>query len=192
MAEIIRLICLAAIPVVLTVIFELLEGLSKFKNIPYVAKQVIVGICFGLSASLATEVGIDIGGAVVNVRDVSPICAGLFFGGPAGIIAGLIGGLERWFAVLWGAGSYTRIACTVSTILAGIFAAFLRKYLFEKKKPSWYWAAIMAAVTEIFHMLMVFLTNLDDIGRAFSFVKQCAPPMIIIITVSLQENCWIR
>ena len=32
-------------------------------------------------------------GAVVNVRDAAPLTAGLIFGGPAGIIAGFIGGL---------------------------------------------------------------------------------------------------
>ena len=42
-----------------------------------------------------TEFGVNIGGAILNVRDTAPLCAGLIFGGPAGIIAGIAGGVER-------------------------------------------------------------------------------------------------
>ena len=64
---------------------------------------------FGGLAILGTEFGIKIDGAIINARDASPICAGLLFGAPAGIIAGIIGGVERWLAVIWGAGEYTQL-----------------------------------------------------------------------------------
>ncbi|MBQ1477244.1 MAG: hypothetical protein IIZ33_03780, partial [Erysipelotrichaceae bacterium] len=117
---------IALIPVAITAILETLLEKEKIR-ISYQLQQVLIGIIFGIAAILATEFGVNFGGAVINVRDAAPLCAGLIFGAPAGIIAGLIGGLERWFAVLWGAGYYTRLACTISTILAGIIAALLRK-----------------------------------------------------------------
>ena len=52
--------------------------------------QSLYGIVFGLIAILGTEFGIQTADAVMNVRDAAPVAAGLLFGGPAGIIAGLI------------------------------------------------------------------------------------------------------
>ena len=100
----------------------------------YMQKQLLFGFAFGVLAILGTEVGVKIDGAILNVRDTAPLCAGLLFGAPAGIISGLIGGVERWFAVLWGAGEYTRLACSVSTVFAGFISAFLRKFMFDNKK----------------------------------------------------------
>lgn len=175
-----QLTLIAFLPVMLSAGIYLLNREVNLERIPYMAKQVAIGILFGGLAVLGTECGIDIGGAVINARDASPICAGLLFGAPAGIIAGLIGGVERWFAVLWGAGEYTRLACSVSTALAGIFAAALRKFMFENKKPRWYYALAVGIIIEVIHMLMVFLTNMTDARTAFSFVQTCALPMIAI------------
>jgi serine phosphatase RsbU (regulator of sigma subunit) len=143
-------------------------------------QQIVIGIIFGGLAMLATTFGIDIDGAIINVRDAAPLCAGLIFGAPAGIIAGLIGGIGRWYGVYWGAGTYTRLACSVSTVLAGLLAALLRKKLLDDKKPTWAYGLIIAMVMEVFHMLMIFITNMGDIQRDFAFVRQCAFPMIAI------------
>ena len=118
-------------PVVLSALIYLAERTNAARKIPYIARQVLIGIMFGALAIMGTEFGVKIDGAVINARDASPICAGLLFGAPAGIIAGVIGGVERWLAVFWGAGEYTRLACSISTILAGVFAAVLRKYMFD-------------------------------------------------------------
>ena len=140
--------------------------------------QLLVGILFGLLAIFGTEFGVPINGAVMNVRDAAPLCAGLFFGAPAGIIAGLIGGIERWYAVLWGAGEFTRVACTVGTICAGLMAAFVRKVITEDRIPGWIYSFAIAGVTEVFHLLMVFLTNIDTLETAIDVTKKCTPVMI--------------
>lgn len=175
-----QLATIAAVPVILSVILYILDKKTAFKKIKYVPKQLIFGIIFGLLAVCATEFGVNVGGATINVRDSTPLCAGLIFGGPAGIIAGIIGGVERWFAVLWGAGEYTRLACSVSTVLAGIIAALIRKFMFDNKKPSWFYGLAIGMIMEVIHMLMIFLTNMYDVRVAFSFVKVCSLPMIII------------
>lgn len=185
MTVFLQLTVIAALPIVLSVILYTLEKKTAFKKIKYVPKQLIFGIIFGLLAMCATELGVNVGGATVNVRDSAPLCAGLIFGGPAGIIAGIIGGVERWFAVFWGAGEYTRLACSVSTILAGIVAALLRKFMFDNKKPSWYYGLAISMIMEVVHMLMIFLTNMSDVHAAFSFVKICSLPMISINAVAV-------
>ena len=69
-------------------------------------RQVILGLIFGGAAVVGSEFGVPIDGAIINVRDAAPLCAGLIFGPTAGILAGVI--------------------------------------------------------TEVFHMLMVFFTNMAD------------------------------
>lgn len=171
---------IALFPVVLSALIYLTERTKAASKMSYIARQVITGIMFGGLAILGTEFGIKIDGAIINARDASPICAGLLFGVPAGIIAGIIGGVERWLAVIWGAGEYTQLACSVSTVLAGAFAAALRKYMFDNKKPKWYYCLAIAVITEIVHMLMIFLTNMNDVRTAFSFVRICSLPMIAV------------
>ncbi|MGN0243685.1 MAG: SpoIIE family protein phosphatase [Lachnospiraceae bacterium] len=164
---------------VLAVFLYLLERKTAFKNWNRNIRQLVIGILFGLAAAFATEYGVSIDGAVINVRDASTICAALIFGAPAGVISGLIGGLYRWFAVLWGAGMYTRLACTISTVLVGVLAALLRKYMFDDKKPSWIYGLGTGVVCEVIHMLMIFITNMDDAGSALQLVQQCTIPMVV-------------
>lgn len=90
----------ALLPVILSTLIYLAERTKAISKIPYAAKQIIIGILFGGLAILGTEFGVKTDGAIINARDASPICAGLLFGAPSGIIAGVIGGVERWFAVL--------------------------------------------------------------------------------------------
>lgn len=145
----------------------------------YKAKQIIAGVLFGALAAFSTEYGVDINGAVMNVRDASPLCAGLIFGAPAGIIAGIIGGAYRWAAVLGGAGQYTRLACSISAVLAGIIAAALRRFMFDNKKPSWIYGLWIGVICEVIHMLMIFFTNMNDASLAFTFVQKAAIPMAL-------------
>ena len=164
---------------VLAVLLYMTEKKTPFGKANKWLKQCIIGVLFGALAAFSTEYGVDVGGAIMNVRDASPICAGLIFGAPAGIISGVIGGAYRWFAVYWGAGEYTRLACSVSTVLAGFIAALLRKYMFDDKKPSWIYGLGVGMVCEVLHMLMIFLTNMKDASRAFTFVESCTLPMVL-------------
>lgn len=149
------------------------------KKLPYKAKQVLIGVMFGIVSAFASSYGVEWLGTVVNVRDAAPLCAGLIFGAPAGIISGFIGGLYRWFSVYWGGGTYTQLACTMATILAGFMAGGLRKLMFDNKKPTWGYGICIAVVCEVIHMILIFLTNMDNSSYAFEFVKGASIPMIL-------------
>lgn len=170
------------IPVVLNSLLVmavyLLDKHTPMKKLPYMVKQVIIGVLFGGMAAFASNYGVEMLGTVVNVRDAAPISAGLIFGAPAGMISGLIGGAYRWFSVLWGAGTYTRLACTLATVIAGFFAAGLRRFMFENKKPTWGYGIAITVVCEVIHMLLIFITNMGDTITAFQFVKACTLPML--------------
>ena len=149
------------------------------KKLPYIAKQIIIGLLFGGVSAFASSYGVEWLGTTVNVRDAAPLSAGLIFGAPAGIISGLIGGLYRWFSVYWGGGMYTRLACSIATILAGFMAAGLRKLMFDNKKPTWSYGICIAVVCEVIHMILIFLTNMDNSSQAFEFVKGATAPMML-------------
>ncbi len=164
---------------VFVTVFYLLEKKTKFKNLNYITKQILIGLVFGGLSAFASGYGVEILGTVANVRDAAPLCAGLIFGGPSGVISGVVGGLYRFFSVYWGGGVYTRIACTLSTMLAGVIAAVLRRFMFDNKKPTWSYGVFITVVCEVLHMLMIFFTNMSDSSYAFEFVKAATIPMII-------------
>ena len=157
----------------------LADRYTPLKKLPYMAKQIIIGVVFGGVSAFASSYGVDWLGAVVNVRDAAPLSAGLIFGAPAGIISGLIGGLYRWFSVYWGAGTYTRLACSIATVLAGLMAAGLRRFMFDNKRPTWGNSVCIAVACEVIHMILIFITNMDNSSQAFEFVKGATIPMII-------------
>ena len=182
LVTLVRLVISILLPVLVSVVIYTLDKKTKFGKIRFIPKQIIIGVVFGIIAILATEYGVPVDGAVLNVRSASPLSAGLIFGWPAGLIAGFIGGIERYFSPT---GDFTRIACTFGTIIAGIVGALVRRFMLDNKRPSWFYGLVVGIVTEVIHMLMVFLNNSGDIQRAFRIVQICALPMITANGISV-------
>ncbi len=180
------LLCAAALlPVLVSVILYIIDKKTPFGKLDNRLRQACYGIIFGSLAIFSTEFGIPANGAQLNCRDAAVLTAGLLFSPEAGIIAGLIGGIERYIAVYWGVGAFTQIACSISTAIAGIYSALLRKYMFENKKPGWLLSLAIGVVMEVFHLTMVFITNMGTPEKAMQVVKICAVPMIIANGVSV-------
>lgn len=141
-------------------------------------RTAILAIVFGLLAIYSTVSGVKIGGAVANTRAFSLIVAGMLGGPVAGIGAGLLAGVHRYFY-----GGFTAIPCAVATILAGtaggIFFA-LNKGRFISPVN----AAIFGATAEIVHMLLVLLLS-RPFAEAFAVVRVIALPMILANAVGL-------
>ena len=173
-----KLTIAALLPVAATVVLWLLDHKTRFGHLKNPVKQLIFGLIFGGLAVIGTEWGIPLNGAQVNCRDAAVLVAGLLFGAPAGIIAGVIGGVERYIAVAWGVGAFTQIGCSVSTLAAGIIAAVLRKYMFEDKKPGVVMALFVGVVVEVFHLTMIFFTNISDMEGVMAVERACTVPMV--------------
>ena len=163
---IIKLIISSILPIIFSVIFYQAEKKTSFRKITYWQKQLIIGVVFGLLAVISTHLGVETNGASINVRDAAPLSAGLIFGGPAGIIAGVIGGVERFFASFWGIGQSTQIACSLATLCAGFFASLMKKFIFDSKIPSVFYGLLVGMTTEVFHMLLIYFTNLSNVFDA--------------------------
>ena len=176
LSMILKMSGVTAIYVIITV---MIWKFTKKKKITWPIR-IFIGVIYGIGAILSTHFGIDYSDMMLNVRDLGPLSAGLFFDPISGILAGLIGGIERFIVgTYFGVGSYTRIACSVSTCLAGFVAAGMHIVLFKRKKPSAMYAFFMGAVMEVFHMYVVLITHRNDMSMAFYVVKTCSPPMII-------------
>ena len=179
------LIFASLLPIVFSTIFYVLDKSTRFQYYSSLKKQIIIGISFGVLSILGSELGYSHLGAQLNCRDAAPVCAGLLFGPLAGVIAGLIGGIERWFAVYWGAGTFTRLACTLGTILAGVHAALLRKYVFGNRRPFWLLAIAVAALSEVLHLFLVVLTNTDSFRQAFDIIANVGVILIVFNSFSI-------
>ena len=187
-----KLLVVATINSIVTVaLYYIDKKILVRKNVSEKAIQIIFGIVFGLIAVSGTEFGVEIAGAVMNIRDAAPLCAGLFFGCPAGIIAGLIGGIERWFSVYWGVGELTRVACTLGTIFAGFFGAFFKKYVLEGKIPGLVQGFAVGIATEVIHMLLVFFTNINSATTAYDVVAKCSPVMIPLVALTVAVPSFV-
>ena len=154
--------------------------------------RITIGLVYGVFSVLSTHFGVDYGEMMLNVRDLGPMSAGLFFDPVSGIIAGLIGGIERYIAgTQWGVGEFTSIACSISTCLAGFLAAFASIVIFDRKKPTVVYAFFLGAVIEVFHMYVVFITHRNEMYMAFLVVKSCCIPMILFSGIGLALSSFV-
>lgn len=189
----------ALLPVVSSVLFHFLEKFTSFKKLKYWPKQIILGIVFGGLAVVGTHWSIKFNGFGANARDAAVIICGFIFGGPAGIIAGTIGGLERLIVGLipsFGLG-FTVIACSVSTFVAGIFTAIIRRFAYRNQRIGIIPGFFTGLVIEVFHLFMVFVTNAENYQKAYDCIASCTGPMLIanstavliaLLVVQLLEN----
>ncbi|MCR4879545.1 MAG: SpoIIE family protein phosphatase [Bacilli bacterium] len=181
--------------VVLAVIFYLLEAKTKFKNIKWIYRQIIIGVVFGGAAIFGTEMGISIGSAVMNVRDAAPLVAGLIFGGPAGMIAATIGSVERLLYTYvfstggFNRGEYSVVACVIATFVSGLYAWALRQWFFEKKTPHWLFGFATAAIMEVLHFILLYLTNIKDPKGVLTIIMDIFVPMILANGIGVALSC---
>jgi sigma-B regulation protein RsbU (phosphoserine phosphatase) len=130
-------------------------------------------LVFGALSIFGSYSGIVIDDTMGNVRDLGPIIAGLVGGPIAGVGAGLIGGLYRYFFI----GGFTTIPCSMATVLAGLFAGVV--YLLNKGKFIGIWKAVLFAVAiESFHMGMVLLLA-RPYSEAVAVISEISLPMIL-------------
>ena len=158
------------------------------------ATKVLIGLIFGACSLAANHLGIEYNTMLLNVRDIGPMSAGLFFSPLSGVISGLIGGIGRIVSgTEWTIGHYvhsaigpfTTLACSLSTCLAGILSALLNKTVYNGKRPSAPHAFLLGALIEVFHMYSILILRQDQIQTAYSVIRVIALPMIVFTAVGV-------
>lgn len=134
--------------------------------------RILLIVFFGILSIFGTLSGISIYGAVVNIRDLGPMAAGLVCGPYIGIGAGIIGGLFRFAQ----GGPYMWTGLS-APILSGIIGGIM--YLANKRQfvPTWV-AVLLIGLSEtlISCYTLVLVTKPSEF---FTIVTMVAIPMVI-------------
>jgi len=138
---------------------------------PSFRDRLILTLVFGGFSIYGTYSGIEIFGAVANIRDLAPMIAGLIGGPFIGLGVGLIGGIHRYFL-----GGFTAIPCALATIISGLLGGLIYQ-LRKKEFIGVLWAALFAVFIESFHMLLTLLIA-RPFTDALQVVKEVGLPMI--------------
>nr|CBH37889.1 conserved hypothetical membrane protein, SpoIIE and 5TMR of 5TMR-LYT family [uncultured archaeon] len=160
---------------VIVVIAYLITRTKYFREIrdkKFTLKNRVIFISiFGAVSIFGTYSGIEIFGAIANVRDLGPMIAGLIGGPVIGLGAGLIGGIHRYFL-----GGFTCVPCSLATVLAGLFGGII--YILRRGKfigvPG---AVLFAALMESFHMILALILA-HPYSEVVKVVEEVSIPMI--------------
>ena len=145
---------------------------------PTVKTRAILSVVFGIVSIYGTISGVEVLGAIINVRDLGPMVAGLTCGPVVGVAAGLIGAIHRGCL-----GGFTTVSCSIATVLAGFFGGLVnlannRRFVGIKK------AVLFAVIMEVVHMLLALLLD-SPYSAALDVVKSAAVPMIVANSVGM-------
>lgn len=139
---------------------------------PAIKTQIVLILVFGALSVFGTISGVEVLGAIINVRDLGPMVAGLIGGPFVGLGAGLIGAAYRWSL-----GGFTVVPCSTATILAGLFGGLI--WLACKRKFCGIKIAVLFAILmEGLHMLLT-LAICRPFEQALAVVSMVALPMIL-------------
>ena len=139
---------------------------------PTLRTQLILVVLFGALSIFGTLSGIEFLGAVINVRDLGPMLAGLLGGPWVGLGAGLIGAAHRLTV-----GGFTVYSCSIATVCAGLFGGII--WLANKRKfAGTTIAVIFAVLMQAFHsaLALVICTPFD---KALAVVMLATIPMML-------------
>jgi sigma-B regulation protein RsbU (phosphoserine phosphatase) len=139
---------------------------------PAVKIQVLLVLVFGALSVYGTVAGVNFMGAIINVRDLGPMLAGLLGGPYVGLGAGLIGAAYRMSL-----GGFTVYSCSLATVLAGLFGGLV--WLARKRKFAGITIAVVFAVLmEGLHMLLALAID-RPFDQVVALVQTISIPMIV-------------
>ncbi|MDO9326343.1 MAG: SpoIIE family protein phosphatase [Methanoregula sp.] len=145
---------------------------------PSLKTQVLLIVVFGLLSVYGTISGVTLYGAVLNVRDLGPLIAGLCCGPWVGICAGIIGGLYR--CAQGGPYMYTGL---IAPILAGFLGGVM--YLANKREliPTRIAVVFVALVESLISLITIIVATPPS--QFFTIITVVAIPMIITNMVAV-------
>jgi sigma-B regulation protein RsbU (phosphoserine phosphatase) len=139
---------------------------------PAVKIQILLVLVFGALSVYGTMAGVEFMGAIINVRDLGPMLAGLLGGPYVGLGAGLIGAAYRLSL-----GGFTVYSCSLATVLAGMIGGLI--WLANKRKFAGIKIAVLFAILmEGLHMFLTLAIS-SPFDQALALVEAISVPMIV-------------
>lgn len=134
----------------------------------------LLSIIFGVMGIIGTYTGIYVQGAIANARVIGVFVGGLLGGPIVGTLSGIIAGGHRYLIDI---GGFTAFACSLSTIIEGVMAGFLKEGL-EKSRYKVLFSLFMGIVAEIIQMIIILLLA-KPFSEALKLVQIIGIPMIV-------------
>lgn len=158
---------------------NLFSRLMTKKQGSFKENLVLIAI-FGAIGALGNNLAVEYNGSLVNTRIIG-VAAGGIYGGPlVGFGAAIIAVAHRVFI---GKGSFTVLACSISTIIEGCTAGYVSKF-FLGKKNRWLGGMILGAFCELLRKGMVLLISCP-FDKALDIVKVITIPMTLVNSLGL-------
>lgn len=149
-----------------------------------ILQQIGIILIFGALSIFGTLSGINVMGAIANIRDLGPAIAGLIGGPWVGVLTGLIGGIHRYTL-----GGITYIPCSVSTVIAGLAGGLIYQYR-KGKFVTVFQAVVFMALMETFHMgLNLLIVKPFDV--ILPIIMSIIIPMILTNTLGMGTFAFI-
>jgi phosphoserine phosphatase RsbU/P len=165
------------------IVFAYLFTRSKYflevlEHHPTIKTQLILIVVFGLLSIYGTISGVTLYGAVLNVRDLGPIIAGLSCGPVIGIGSGLIGGVYRMMQ--GGPYMYTGF---IAPVLAGLLAGIVHVVNKKNLIPSSYAVLFTVLVESLISLIAIVVAT--PASQVMMIATVVAIPMIAITSIGV-------
>ena len=180
-----KLILTIALPTVFAVSIYVLNKKKVFDSLNSFVKQALLGIIFGVIACILATFGSKSSGELIRLSDSAVLCAGLIFGGPAGIISGIVCSVYCHFASFITVYGFIRTGLVIGSVVAGLYAAFARKFMFENKMPSWVMGLFVGITMEVIHLNILFSAKVNDFKDILKVLNAITIPSIVATGVAV-------
>ena len=198
-----KLIGTILLPALSAVGIYVLNKRKVFDGINKHVKQVMIGIIFGIIACILATFGSTSSGELIRLNDSAIICAGLIFGGPAGIISGIICSVYSYFASFLTLSGFIHTSLVIGSLVAGVYSAFARRFMFENKTPSWVMGLFVGITMEVIRFDLLFTADVNEFKDILLVLNATTIPAIVsngiavaaailIITIIAREQIFIK
>ncbi|MDE2518995.1 MAG: hypothetical protein O0X93_04820 [Methanocorpusculum sp.] len=140
-------------------------------------------VIFGIMSLLGSIASIEYGGALLNVRDGSPIYGGLWFGPVIGVGAAVIGAAYRFTL-----GGATMVPCCLATLIAGVVSGLIW-YVYREKITTLI-ATLIAVIMGCVHILLVCFLTPDNFGWTVIADTPTGVGILILVPLSVAIFSW--
>lgn len=188
-----RIIAAAIVIVIISVMCYCVDKKHRFSTKNFWLWQFCMGMLFGGLVFVCLWLAPVVNGFSDSIQNIVPLCAGLVFGAPAAILSAIVGATVSFFNAQ-SAWDFVRETTVISLLTSGLFAGFLRYYMFDNKIASWVYGPGLGVFVAAFHMLALLLSHMNRLDNAYNFVKAFHLPLVLIggaaITVTLVLVAW--
>lgn len=164
------------------------EKKASQKNISTFVIQGALSIAFGLCSFIIMYIGPEFQGTVDNIQDVVPLLCGLIFDAPAGILAGLIGGILGYCLH---PGGVSQLTIGIALCASGVFAAVLRHVIFDNRTVSLFYGLAIGLVYAVVHVLIFLVANIGDLNIVYAVFSTMTLPLLGISALTVMVSLLI-